>query len=295
MALRSSPSRLTRLLSAKFGLLRRYPRQAVGFGAIALLLLAGIPVARTQIAASPAGASETEAETILTVETLTAEAVSGYTITRSYTGEITALRSSELGFERSGQLVSVLVQEGDRVNIGTPLAQLDISNLQTQRQQLEADKAQALAVLAELEAGPRIEDIAAAEASVRQIEQDLALQRTQRERREVLYERGAISKEELDEFAYGQSSLQARLDQARSSLAELQNGTRIEQIQAQRAMVQQLDAAIADVDVNIRKSTLASPFAGIVSSREVNEGTVVGAGQSVVRLVEDAAPEAASG
>ena len=72
--------------------------------------------------------------------------------------------------------MSVQVQEGDRVTTGTPLAQLDISHLQTQRQQLEADKAQALAVLAALEAGPRIEDIAAAEANIRQIEQDLALQ-----------------------------------------------------------------------------------------------------------------------
>lgn len=275
--------------------IRRYPRHAIGVGAIALLLLVGIPIARTQLAGSNATTAEASEPAELAVETLRVQAVNSYDTTRTYTGEITALRSSDLGFERSGQLESVLVQEGDRVSAGTPLAQLDISNLQTQRRQLEADKAQALAMLAELEAGPRIEDIAAAEAVVRQIEQDLALQRTQRSRREYLYEQGAISLEELDEFTYGQGSLQAQLDQARSNLNELENGTRQEQLLAQRAVVQQIDAAIADVDVNIQKSTLRSPFPGIISVRQVDEGTVVNAGQSVVRLVEDAAPEARIG
>lgn len=283
----------TRLWSA----IRQHPRWTLGVSAIALLV--GIPVAIKPPLVNPqaeAANSETTAEAaVLSVETIQAEAVSQYEVTRTYTGEIAALRSSDLGFERSGQLVNVLVQEGDRVAAGTPLARLDTSNLQTQRQQLEAEKARALARLAELEAGPRPEDIAAAAASVRELEQELALQATQRSRREFLYEEGAIAREELDEFTYGQEALKARLDQARSRLAELRNGTRSEQILAQQATVRQLDAAIADLDVTIRKSTLRSPFAGVVSARQVDEGTVVGAGQPVVRLVENAAPEARIG
>ncbi|MEO0828169.1 MAG: efflux RND transporter periplasmic adaptor subunit, partial [Cyanobacteria bacterium J06642_9] len=196
---------------------------------------------------------------------------------------------------RGGQLVEVTVQEGDRVEAGTPLARLDASNLQTERQQLEAEKAQAMAQLTELQTGPRSEDIAAAEAAVRDLEQQLALQQTQRSRREALYAEGAISREELDEFAFGQGSLEARLDQTRSNLRELRNGTRQEQIAAQQARVQQLDARIANVDVNIRKSTITAPFDGIISTRQIDEGTVVSSGQSVVRLVENAAPEARIG
>ena len=273
----------------------RHPKTAARAGAIALLLVVGIPVIRMQLTHSDTSVAEAGEPTVTSVETLTVETVDGYDTTRAYTGAIAALRASDLGFERGGELVAVLVEEGDRVAAGAPLAQLDISNLQTQRQQLEADQAQALAVLLELEAGPRVEDIAAAAATVRQLEQELALQRTQRSRREFLYERGAVSREELDEFAYGQGALQAQLDQARSRLQELQNGTRQEQILAQRAVVQKLEAAIADVDVNIQKSTVRSPFAGIIADRQVDEGTVIGAGQSVVRLVEDAAPEARIG
>lgn len=275
---------------------RQHPRRVVGAGAIALLLGMGIlGVIHHQPANSQAESTETEETTILSVKTLTVEPVSSYEVTRSFTGEIAALRSSDLGFERSGQLVSVLVQEGDRVAQGTPLARLDIRNLQTRRQQLAAERARAQARLAELQAGPRPEDITAAKAAVRELEQELELQRTQRARREYLYERGAISRETLDEFTYGQETLQARLDQARSRLQELQNGTRSEQILAQQATVRQLDAAIADLDVTIGKSTLRSPFAGVVSARAVDEGTVVSTGQPVVELVENAAPEARIG
>jgi len=294
------PKRANAEIKTRLGLaIRQHPRRTLGIGAIALLLTVGVPVAlKSPLARSPAEVAKAEttaAAAVLSVETIQAEFVSHYDVTRTYTGEIAALRSSDLGFERSGQLVNVLVQEGDRVAAGTPLAQLDISNLQTQRQQLEAEKARALARLAELEAGPRSEDIAAAEAAVRELEQELALQATQRSRREFLYEAGAIAREELDEFTYGQEALAARLDQAQSRLAELRNGTRSEQILAQQATVRQLDAAIADLDVTIRKSTLRSPFAGVVSARQVDEGTVVGAGQPVVRLVENAAPEARIG
>ncbi len=59
--------------------------------------------------------------------------------------------------------------------------------------------------------------------------------------------------------------------------------------------MRQLEAAIADLDATLNKSTLRSPFAGIIATRQVDEGTVVSAGQAVVRLVENVAPEARIG
>ncbi|MEM8602673.1 MAG: efflux RND transporter periplasmic adaptor subunit [Cyanobacteria bacterium P01_H01_bin.121] len=263
-----------------------------GLGVCGLLVVGGATIARQRFV-SPAeagGVAAAQAE-MLPVETIVVEPVSKYEVQRTYTGEIAAQRSSDLGFERSGQLVAVLVREGDRVSQGQPLARLDISNLQTQRRQLEAEKARAIAQLAELQAGPRAEDIAAAEAAVRDAEQQLRLQAAQYARRKMLYEEGAISAEELDEFGFGQNSLQARLDQAKSNLTELQNGTRQEQIAAQIALVQQLDAAVADVEVTIDKSTIRAPFDGIVATQAIDEGTVVGAGQSVIEVVEASNPE----
>ena len=283
--------------SSELGQLNRYlkPRWLIGLGVAGLLLAVGVPIVHIQLAAQETKSAEANEVEALAVETLTVEAVNSYDVLRFYTGEIAALRSSDLGFNRGGELVQVRVAEGDRVTSGQVLAQLDTQNLQTQRRQLEAQKAEAQARLLELERGARQEDIAAAQAEVRDIESQLQLQEQQRSRREYLYEQGAIAREQLDEFTYGADTLQARLDRANSNLSELLNGTRPEQVAAQQAVVQQLDASIADVDVNLSKSTLKAPFDGIVAGQTVDEGVVVGAGQSVVRLVENEAPEARIG
>ena len=51
---------------------------------------------------------------VLPVETVEIEQVSSYQVSRIYTGEIAAIRNSELGFERGGELVEVMANEGDR-------------------------------------------------------------------------------------------------------------------------------------------------------------------------------------
>ncbi|MEM9907551.1 MAG: efflux RND transporter periplasmic adaptor subunit [Cyanobacteria bacterium P01_D01_bin.44] len=264
------------------------------FGAAGVLILVG-SVAGIQALVSTPPDTEPAESRVLPVETIALEPVSSYQVPRIYTGEIAALRSSQLGFERGGALVQVWVDEGEPVRAGESLARLDIRNLETQRLQVAAQKAQAEAQLAELENGARPEDIAAAEAEVRDLEQQLILQETQARRRENLYAEGAISREQLDEFSFGANSLQARLDQARSRLEELLNGTRSEQVQAQRAVVNQLQAQLQDIDVNISKSTVTAPFDGIVAERSVDEGTVVNTGQAVIELIESATPEARIG
>ncbi|MGD1907508.1 MAG: efflux RND transporter periplasmic adaptor subunit [Leptolyngbyaceae cyanobacterium] len=252
----------------------------------------GIGIYSLQILRAPAPEVTIDA---LPVETTVLEPVTGYTAEREYTGELSAQRQSDLGFERPGTVVTLLVDEGDRVAVGQPLARLDIRTLQVQRQQLTAQLAQAQAQLRELEAGPRREDIAAAEAAVSDIQQQLELARLQRQRRQELYTEGAISLEELDQQAFGTNSLEFRLAQAQSQLDELRAGTRVEQVDAQVARVQQLQASIQAVDVDLDKSTLYAPFDGQISDRALDEGVVVSGGQTVFGLIEAGPLEARVG
>lgn len=223
----------------------------------------------------------------LPVQTQVLERVSQYQVERAYTGEIVARRSSELGFELAGTLVEVLVDEGDTVTKGEPLARLDTRSLQAQRQQLEAQRRQSQAQFQELQRGPRQEDIAAAQAVVQDLRAQLDLARLQQQRREELYIRGAISLEERDEAAFGAEALESRLNQAQSQLDELNAGTRIEQIDAQDAQVDQIEASLQNLDVSLTKSVIYAPFDGRVSLRLVDEGVVISPGQSVMRLVEN--------
>ncbi|MEM6253040.1 MAG: efflux RND transporter periplasmic adaptor subunit [Cyanobacteria bacterium P01_D01_bin.156] len=231
----------------------------------------------------------------LSVQAQVLERASDYQVERTYTGEIVARRSSDLGFEQAGTLIEVLVDEGETVAQGTPLARLDTRNLQAQKQQLQAQRRQAQARFQELQRGPRPEDIAAAGAAVQDLQAQLQLARLQQERREDLYLQGAISLEERDEAAFGASALESRLQQAQSQLDELQAGTRIEQVSAQDAQVDQIEASLKNLDVSIAKSVIVAPFDGRVALRLVDEGAVVSPGQTVMRLVENNALEARIG
>ncbi|MUH00466.1 efflux RND transporter periplasmic adaptor subunit [Scytonema sp. UIC 10036] len=255
-------------------------------GAIAILALLSLTITNQK-----KDIQKTSPVRIIPVKAQPIEAVKSYQVLQTYTGEVAALRASELGFERSGRVVKLNVDRGDRVVEGTALAKLDISNLETQLQELLARKAQAVAVLEELKAGPRIEKIAAARAQVKQLEELLKLDEIKRSRRQDLYTQGAISREQYDEVAFNANALTQRLAVARSELDELLAGTRKEQIAAQQAAVKQLDASIAEVKVNIAKSTIKAPYSGIIAARRLDEGTVVNASQSVLRLVENANPE----
>ncbi len=283
MSLNSPPPKRVKFSSQFFR------KQFVAIGGAGLLLLISIPIVTSTIGAR----SEERAsnQKVLPVETVEVRQVDNYKLLRNYTGEVAAQRTSELGFERAGKLVWLGVDRGDRVIKGRAIALLDTRNLQAQRARLLAQKAQALAVLSELKNGARREDIAAARAEVSNLKNQLELEQIKVNRRKYLYSQGAISQESLDEVSYTARALSDRLDIARSSLEELLNGTRSEQIEAQKAAVRQLDASIAELDVNIDKSTIRAPFSGIIAARQVDEGTVVRAGQSVVRIVEDTAPE----
>jgi multidrug efflux pump subunit AcrA (membrane-fusion protein) len=238
------------------------------------------------VTASPAGPR------VLSAETTQVELVDSYRVAREYTGTIVVRRVSELSFERPGLLQEIRVDEGAAVTAGSALATLDTEHLRTQRQETLARRAQAAALLAEMIAGPRQEDIDAARAQVESLEAQVELLKLQTERTRKLLQQNAIAQDEFDQFAFGLKARQGQHRQAQHELEELVNGTRQEQLDAQQAIVEQLDAAVADIDVDLRKSVLKVPYSGTIARRFTDDGTVVNAGQPILKLVEDSALEA---
>jgi RND family efflux transporter MFP subunit len=260
-------------------------------GCVAILLMLGSSIFPRNREARDPEPKQPRSTSILPVKAIAVEPINSYRESRFYTGTVTARRTSELGFELSGQLTRIVVDEGDRVSAGTPLAYLDTKNLEISRRELLARRAQAVARLKEMQAGSRPEIIAAARASVRDLSEQLELARQKSQRREALYAEGAISREQFEETASERAVLEARLERAKSQLDELLAGTRSERIEAQKSLIQQLDAIIARIQLQLQKNILKAPFSATISRRLVDEGTVVSAGQAVLRLVENKAPE----
>jgi multidrug efflux pump subunit AcrA (membrane-fusion protein) len=164
--------------------------------------------------------------------------------------------------------------------------------LLAQRKQLEAQLCAAEAQLAERVAGPRVEQIAAADAQVRDLAAQQQLQRLNTERRESLLGKNAIAREEYDIARFGLEAVSARLDAARQHLSELQAGVRAEQIAAARAAVDELKAALENLEHDLDDCLLKAPFAGAVAERYVDEGVVITPQTPIVRITENRLLEA---
>ncbi|MEM7812458.1 MAG: HlyD family efflux transporter periplasmic adaptor subunit, partial [Planctomycetota bacterium] len=206
--------------------------------------------------------------------------------------EVRAKREASVGFETGGRIVTLAVDEGAAVAAGQTLGRVDVATLEARRARTEAELAEAKARLAELVAGPRAQTVAVAAANLRQLDADLALAKARLGRRRTLLERNAITREEYDEELFAAEAVAARRDAAAETLAELEEGTRVEQLDAQKARVAALQAAVAEIAEQVDNATLRAPFDAVVVARERDEGAVVAAGETVFRLVDAAAPEA---
>lgn len=266
---------------------------AVGIGSV--LLLATDALSGGAAGADAPGEVAATVARPLPVETIEAEPAFGFDVERSYTGELVAHRRSSLAFERLGLLVEILVDDGRTVGKGELLARLDDRHLELSRDRVAASLSQARALLDELVAGPRSQTVAAARAEVAELDAQLAWAAVRKKRREDLISRNALAREEAEAVGFETDTLTARRRAAAARLDELEEGTRSEQVAAQRARVAELEARIAEIELDISKSRMIAPFDGRVARRIVDEGAVLAPGAAVMELVETGVLEARIG
>ncbi len=209
-----------------------------------------------------------------------------------YTGIVRAGREVAVGVNVGGQVLEVLVREGDSVEQGAPLLRLDQRRLKASLASMQALVTGAEARLAELVAGPREETIEAARANIAAQEEELRIAELRLTRRRGLLESSSISQEDVDVSNALVLTIQARLQGARAGLAELENGTRPEVLAAQRATLSGLQANLESIQIDLADTRVSAPFAGRIQEVLVHEGAVVPGGTGVVLLVETGALEA---
>ena len=210
---------------------------------VAAAALVGIIAYSATLESAAARRQRSAGTDLLHVPVAPARLEDGFDRAQTFLGRIRPRRSSELGFELTGRVVEIAVDDGDLVEAGAVVAQLDTARIRAHLRELRAAVGQATASL------------------------DLA--RSTRERYERALEDRAVSAQAFDEAAREVTVRTAALDQAK--------------------------AAVARIEVDLGKSTLVSPFRARVAARLADEGDVVEAGRTVVRLIEVDAPEARIG
>jgi HlyD family secretion protein len=202
--------------------------------------------------------------------------------------------------EVGGRIVELKVAEGDRLEVGTFIARLSTTDAELTIRRAEADRAQAMAQLALLEAGARPEEIRqaqaqldSAEADVRAATAELNSADADVQRFEALLVANAGSRKQRDDALTRREVAHARVaagrDRARASaaaLARVRSGARKEEVAAARARIAAIDAQIASLAKSVADAVLTSPVAGIVTSKLVDAGEVI-APRTPVVIVTD--------
>ncbi|MGD2152808.1 MAG: HlyD family efflux transporter periplasmic adaptor subunit [Gemmatimonadales bacterium] len=192
---------------------------------------------------------------------------------------------ADLGFQAPGRIERIAVLEGDRVETGQELAWLDRSELQARRRAAEAQAAAARAMLTELERGFRPEEIAQGRAALRAAEQRASDARRDLERARHLFDGGAVSQQTLDRAETAYELAMADLQSAQEALEILETGPREERIAAQRAVLTQAEAAVAQIDAALDFAVVRAPFDGLITVRHREPGETVAAGIPVLTLM----------
>lgn len=193
----------------------------------------------------------------LGVEVIEASMQTDYAVTRWYGGEVRAGRSSSVGFRHPGELHRVHVREGDSVDAGQLLAELDPEPLQ--------------AALAQARAGL---DLARAQERVAETAVELATATLRRH--QDLIERGHTSAQHFDELRLELDSRRARLDVARAETMRAQ-------------------AQLRSAELDVERGRIHAPYPARIQTRHADEGTMLAAGQTVLRLLESGRREARIG
>ncbi|MBL0371628.1 efflux RND transporter periplasmic adaptor subunit [Rhizobium sp. KVB221] len=234
--------------------------------AAALLLAApSVSAVAAEQVAAPAAAQEQNFPAIRVVETAERELVDRIMVTGTFQAveevyvqpQVEALRIEKLN-----------VDVGDMVKAGDTLATLSEDALILQKSQLQANRAKAEAVGAQLVA--QLVEAKANEAEA--IRQAV--------RAEKLEKIDAVSTSQAEQLRASATAASARVNSANQAIL------------ANKADVKVVDAQIADIDLKLARTAVTAPVGGIVSARHARIGAIAASiGNPLFTIIRDNAIE----
>ena len=210
--------------------------------------------------------------------------------------------------ESSGQLISFNVAEGQLLNGGITVGQIDSRQLTLKRAQLATSNDQLMATHGQLDANKR--QLAAnrqatvskqldLKKQVASIRQQIANQQRERQRFSELLRDGAVPRKQVDDIDYQIQVLQKQLaateEQIASqnaALAEQNKGiaAQIDGINSQQAGVSAQQAGVraqqAQLDDQIAHTFVKSPLSGTVLEKYAEQGEFVSIGKPLFKIAD---------
>ncbi len=194
------------------------------------------------------------------------------------TGTVESKTVTPISAKVMGYVTSVRVREGDRVSKGQLLLEIDPRDARAQVAQAEAGLEEARQALNEVGKA-----ILAAESGKEAAAANATLAQSTFDRYKTLLERKSVSQQEFDEVSARNQGAQAQLRQAEDML---------ESVRAKKGQVEskirQAEAMLDQANLFVGYCTVSAPYAGVVSTRQVEIGQLASPGMLLLTIEDPA-------
>ncbi len=194
--------------------------------------------------------------------------------------------------EASEVILTWQVSDGDEVQAGQLLGELDPRRQEARIAQARGEVAQARARLTELSNGARLEAIEEARGSLARAQAEQREAASNHARVATLYARQQVAIAELDRARASRDQSLAATQSAAARLRELTNGTRPEQIEQAAAVLESARGRLAELRLGREHLSLRAPRDGRVDALPFKVGDQPPAGAELVSLLVGEQPYA---
>ncbi len=210
-----------------------------------------------------------------------------FAATQAFVANVKPRRVSVIGSAVDGRVEEFLVNAGQPVVQGQPLALIRTKAIKIELASAKAELSLRQAELRELQNGSRPEEIELAEASARAAVANMEYAKSRLARTENLFKSGSgMSQDEYEAAQAAAIAAIERTSETQASLELVRKGPRIEQIEQAQARVAVQNEMVRTLRDRLAKYTLRAPFDGFVSAESTETGAWVKQGDAIAEVVE---------
>ena len=201
-------------------------------------------------------------------------------------GTLNPIKVSVIGSAVDGRVIEFLVNRGQFVEKGAPLAKLRTDTLDIELAAANAELDLRAQELEELKQGSLPNEIKQAEARKLSAEASSDYQKSKYDRTLALHERGrAATKADLDQALALKIQAEQALIEAIATFDLVKAGPRIEKIKQAEARVNLQNEQIRLIEERIARHTIVAPFDGFVTAEHTEVGAWVSRADPVAEVV----------
>ena len=253
---------------------------------ITIAIFAALAILIILISAGRKNAEEEEAgELVVSVRVAKAER-GEISAEVSALGTIFPREEATVSSKLNAQIKQMALVKNRPVRAGDVIATLESRDLQAQRAEAAAALQEAQANLRLVSGGTIPEATAQDQKAVRDAQANLANARATYERRRVLYEKGGISKKDLEasELALAQAENELKAVETAARLHQATTNPSTRDLAATR--VNQAQGRLAAIDTQLSFAAVRAPFSGVITDQFQYEGEYATAGGKLFTIAD---------